>query len=297
MEERATDGEITVYENQNTLPIGYAVNDDILTFDTGDNGPFTVQNELCGALTGIQPIFCTIYDDMQTSTYGTNVQVTLQDDYNASYTGGSSGARADMIYRIPYDMDLYVSCQGSNVYKIALLIDGNECAFDRYQNQLFRVGNVTAGQLVDIQFVLDDGEDMSGTLYCYPMEYVDSQFQAFYDIMEQRSMTVTSHSDTQIEGRLELSEGEVFMTSIPYDEGWTLYANGEQVDTCVLLEGFLGAELAPGSYTIKLVYRCPGLALGAVLTLLGILCFFVIGMAEMRMRGEPLRSTRRKRRK
>ena len=48
---------ISVYDNPYALPIGYMVNDEILDFQTLDNGPFTVQNELCGALTGIEPIF------------------------------------------------------------------------------------------------------------------------------------------------------------------------------------------------------------------------------------------------
>ena len=56
-------------------PLGGVV--DILDFDTADNGPFTVQNELCGALTGVEPVFVSIYDDMQLQTYGTNVNVEL----------------------------------------------------------------------------------------------------------------------------------------------------------------------------------------------------------------------------
>lgn len=278
------EGNISVYKNNSVLPIGYMAKEDILDYDTEDNGPFTVQNELCGALSGVEPIFVSIYDDMQLETYGTNVNVELSEGFNANYTNGSASARADMIFTIPRDMDLYVNCRGSNVHKIALLIDGNEVAFDRYQGQIFRVGNVKAGQMVDVQFVLNDGEDMSGSIYCYPMEFLPDQFDQFYDAMADETLTVTKYKDTKIEGSIHVKEDGIFMTSIPYDDGWTIYANGEKLDSLVVLEGFLGAELPAGDYDMKLVYHCPGLRKGLLATLLGIICFFIIYKMEQHMR-------------
>jgi len=281
-----TEANVSVYRNLYNLPIGYMVNREILDYETLDNGPFTVQNELSGALTGVEPIFSTIFDDMGTDTYGTNMDITLTDDFNASYKNANGSARGDFIYTIPHDMDLYVSCSGSNVHKLALLIDGNEVAFDRYHGQLFRVGEVKAGQIVDIQFVLNEGEDLSGNLYCYPMEFLDGQFQQFYDVLSNQSMVMTSFSETKIEGTVTAMEDGVFMTSIPYDEGWSIYANGEKIETCRVLEGFLGAELPQGDYTIKMVYRCPGLLKGWITSLLGILCFLAIWRVEKHFRNK-----------
>lgn len=280
MEHFADEEHVSAYRNPYILPIGYMVNEEILTFDTADNGPFTVQNELCGALSGIEPVFTTIYDDMHETVYGTNLDVTLKSANNAEYSKANGSARADMIYTIPYDMDLYVNCRGSNVHKIALLIDGNEVAFDRYQGQIFHVGEMKAGQLVDIQFNLNDGDNLSGTLYCYPMEFVKDQFLSFYNVLASQGMELTKYSDTKIEGTISPQKDGVFMTSIPYDEGWTIYANGEKVETFPVLEGFLGAELEEGDYTIKMVYRCPGLLTGAITTLFGILCFWMMCRVE-----------------
>ena len=275
---------ISVYKNNYILPIGYMVNDSILEFATEDNGPFTVQNELCGALTGIEPIFTSVTEDMQAETYGTNVAVSLKDSYNVTYSKASGSARADIIYTIPYDMDLYVNCRGSNVHKVALLIDGDEVAFDRYQGQIFRVGEVKAGQLVDIQFVLNEGENLSGDLYCYPMEFQKNQFLSFYNVLANRGLEVTEYSDSKIEGNISVAEDGVFMTSIPYDEGWTVYANGEKLDTYPVLEGFLGADLPKGEYEITMKYRCPGLVTGFLTTIIGILIFLSICKIERSLR-------------
>lgn len=273
MDEYDHEEHITVHKNNYVLPIAYMVDNTAFTFDTGDNGPFTVQNELSGALTGIEPIFTTIYDDLQLQVYGTNIEVEKRDDYNADYKKANDSARVDFVYTIPRDMDLYVSCRGANVHKIALLIDGNEVAFDRYQGQTFHVGKLTAGQMVDIQFNLNDGEDLSGDLYCYPMEFQEAEFITAYNKLLNQSMDVTKYSDAQIEGNISVHTDGIFMTSIPYDEGWTLYANGEKMDTYPLIEGLLGTDLPAGEYKIKMIYHCPGLWIGFLLTLTGAACF------------------------
>ena len=275
---------ISVYRNDYALPIAYMVNREIKDFDTANNGPFTVQNELCGALTGIEPIFTTIYDDMQTTVTGDGMEVTLRDANNADYTNASASAKADMTFTIPYDMDLYFSCRGSNVHKIALLIDGQQMGYDRYQGQLFRVGDVKAGQLVTIQFELTDGNNMSGDFYCYPMEFVDSQFQSFYDVISARGMNVKEYSDTRITGEISVAEDGVFMTSIPYDDGWKIYANNDELETYPVLQGFLAADLPAGDYAIRFEYHCPGMGIGLLLTGIGIAALVLIYKKEKEQR-------------
>lgn len=282
--EPSGDDKISIYENPYILPVGYMVNDEILDFETLDNGPFTVQNELSGALTGIEPVFVSIFDDMDVNVYGTNMDITLVDDNNATYKNANGSARGDMIYKVPEDMDLYMSCRGSNVHKIALLIDGKEVAYDRYQGQIFHIGEMKAGQMVDIQFEISDEEDLSGELYCYPMKYLEDQFQAFYNSLLDRSMEVESVSDTNISGKIRAGKNEIFMTSIPYDDGWKVYCDGEEMETYILLNGFLGADIPEGEHEIKLVYHSPGIKAGLIMTIVGIVLFAVLIYIESKDR-------------
>lgn len=289
MQLRDREDNVSVYQNDYALPIGYMVNNEVLEFETLQNGPFTVQNELCGALTGIEPIFVSIYDEIYTEVYGTNVEVSLQDDYNANYTNANGSARVDMIFTVPHDMDLYVNCKGSNVNKIALLIDGTEVAYDRYHGQIFHIGEMMAGQKVDIQFNLNNGEDLSGFLYCCPMEFVEEQFTAFHSVLANRSLNVTKYTSNSIEGTIHVEEDGIFMTSLPYDEGWTLYANGEKLNTMAVVEGFLATPLKKGDYTIKMVYHSPGLREGMLLTIFGIGVFVLLIRFEKRWKIQRIR--------
>ncbi|MDO5154353.1 MAG: YfhO family protein [Eubacteriales bacterium] len=277
---------ISVYKNDRVLPIAYMVSDDVYSLDTEGAGPFTVQNELSGALTGVEPIFTTIYDDLEMEVMGTNLNVEQTDENNVSYEKANDDARADIIYKMPRDMDLYINCSGSNVYKIALLIDGNEVAFDRYHGQIFHVGKMKAGQMVDIQFVLNEGDDLSGNLYCYPMEFREDLFLQSYSILLNQSMEVTKFKDGYIEGNISAAKDGVFMTSLPYDDGWTIYANGKKMSTHPVVEGLLATYLEKGDYEIKMKYRCPGLKEGAMLSLAGCIVFAVICILQRKKKGE-----------
>ena len=194
-----------------------------------------------------------------------------------------------MIFTVPHDMDLYVNCKGSNVNKIALLIDGTEVAYDRYHGQIFHIGEMMAGQKVDIQFNLNNGEDLSGFLYCCPMEFVEEQFTAFHSVLANRSLNVTKYTSNSIEGTIHVDEDGIFMTSLPYDEGWTLYANGEKLNTMAVVEGFLATPLKKGDYTIKMVYHSPGLREGILLTIFGIGVFVLLIRFEKRWKIERIR--------
>ena len=281
--EKSEDDTVSIYENDYTLPIGYMVNDDMLDFETYDNGPFTVQNEMCGAMTEIEPIFSSIFGDMNVNAYGTNVEVKLIDDNNADYENANDSARIDMTYTVPEDMDLYMSCRGSNVHKIALLIDGTEVAYDRFQSQILHVGKMKKGQLVDIQFELNDSkedEDKSGDVYCYPMKFLDNEFSAFYNKMLNNSMEMKEFSGTRITGNVDVKDGQVFMTSIPYDEGWDIYCDGKKTETTMILDAFLGAELPEGKHELTLAYHSPGIREGLIISVIGLILFIVLIYGE-----------------
>jgi uncharacterized membrane protein YfhO len=138
------------------------------------------------------------------------------------------------------------------------------------------------GQLVDIQFELNDGQDMSGELYCYPMKFLKSEFDKVYENLSQRQMKITSATDTVIKGTVEAGEDEVFFTSIPYEDGWKIYANGKEVDTMSLVGGLLGAKLPAGEVNVVLKYQSPGLMKGLVITVIGIILFIIIMIKEER---------------
>ena len=52
------------------------------------------------------------------------------------------------------------------------------------------------------------------------------------------------------------------MTTIPFDEGWTVQVDGERQDTEKILDAFIGVELEQGEHEISMTYQPKGLTEG-----------------------------------
>lgn len=68
-------------------------------------------------------------------------------------------------------------------------------------------------------------------------------------------MQFTAHAD----------EGQILVTTIPAEKGWSAYVDGEQAETKTWLNAFLSLNLSAGEYTVELRYTTPGLLSGVAL--------------------------------
>lgn len=57
------------------------------------------------------------------------------------------------------------------------------------------------------------------------------------------------------------------LTTIPYDEGWTVLVDGEEHPKEKLLDAFVGVALTPGTHKISMSYRPEGLVKGGMITI------------------------------
>ena len=123
------------------------------------------------------------------------------------------------------------------------------------------------------------------------MEFDREQFDKVYETLAAQSMQVASYETGKIEGTIKAEKDGMMMTSIPYDEGWQVYVDGEEVDTWIMLDGFLGTEMEKGEHVVQMVYHCPGVAKGIVITLLGIAgAIFVIRLEKKNRKTEGKKS-------
>lgn len=83
---------------------------------------------------------------------------------------------------------------------------------------------------------------------------------------------VSVHSDGSITGTIPtLSEAKLLCLAIPYKKGFTLYVDGKETELEKINKMYMGAWLEPGEHDIRLIYATPGLTVGWIVTVLGIL--------------------------
>ncbi|WP_172187774.1 YfhO family protein [Lentilactobacillus kribbianus] len=83
--------------------------------------------------------------------------------------------------------------------------------------------------------------------------------------VDQNVVTGTSHTQNT----------STMVTSIPYSTGWQLTIDGKKADTFVVNKGFVGAKLPGGNHKIRLTYTTPGLKLGKLATIVGIVALII----------------------
>lgn len=76
------------------------------------------------------------------------------------------------------------------------------------------------------------------------------------------------------------SDGDGFMViSLPYDEGWTIRVDGEEISYYNVNGGFIGFKIEEGNHEIKMHFVPKGLKTGIVVSALGIV-LFIIGIIK-----------------
>ena len=72
--------------------------------------------------------------------------------------------------------------------------------------------------------------------------------------------------------------------SIPYDKGWKIYRNGQQITAGLLDDCMYSIPLTEGKNQIELRYICPGIRAGILLSVSGILLTLLISLLEHKNR-------------
>lgn len=128
---------------------------------------------------------------------------------------------------------------------------------------------------------------------------------------------ITEYSDRKITGTVTAQEGELLMTSIPYEPGWSIKVDGKKVEDLiqttetedaalptisntdgdegmvVVVNAFIGLKLSPGEHTITMSYTPPGWWLGVLLLFGGVAVLVFVGMNDRKRYAELLKSIER----
>jgi uncharacterized membrane protein YfhO len=76
-----------------------------------------------------------------------------------------------------------------------------------------------------------------------------------------------------ISGTVNAERDGVMLFSIPYDEGWNVTLDGENVAAQKAAGYLLSFEISEGEHEIELSYTVPGIKTGAVISLVSLLLF------------------------
>jgi uncharacterized membrane protein YfhO len=81
-------------------------------------------------------------------------------------------------------------------------------------------------------------------------------------------------------GDIDVQQDAYFMLSIPYDKGFTILVDGEEVEYYKANNAFIGFDISKGQHHIEINYKAPYKNIGILLSLLGIVLYISIIIKE-----------------
>ncbi len=299
-----TSGDITVHQNNNALPIGYMVDDNILDVYIESENPFENQNNFLSAIMGERyEYFKRVmpddlkYKNVTTAAAGDQTKYMATENMDSTLEFYITSPSADPMYLFfpsssEKKVNLWLSTEFDEETQSYINHDFLNYFFETQYYAIQKIGDFDAGQ----QFSL---------ICTIANEYAFMKDQWFYQLdreavensiaqLRAGQLNITDFSDTKIEGTVTAKDGQVFMTTIPEEPGWTIKVDGKKVEPILIADALIGIELEAGEHTIEMSFFPKGLGLGIVLGIVGIALTVLFYLSDTNKLSKIISNTKKK---
>lgn len=272
-----------IYDNDKILNLGFLVNKDVCDVKLEGYDSFKNINELASAMIGKKS---EIYSKCPPSKL-----YYIEDGISVKEIDGQ------ILYEVNDEMDshnLYVmypddgkqkyiqfSYDTPSLYKVnSPIIDGTENMYDEY-SRLSSSYIKPMDHIADdysITIIMNDWtvDSVNAPIY-YVYDFNVDELEKVYNELSVTQLNVVDFKDGYVKGNIKVDDNDkVLFTSIPYDDDWSVYVDGQKVDKLKLVnDAFLGVKLDKGEHEIEFVFNAKGSKEGIIISLIS-LCIYVI---------------------
>ena len=225
-----------LYENTYVLPMGFIMSEDVIAAWNYENaGDIGAQNELARLLGAQSDMLVPV---PSVSTVGeTTIEIDEDGYYYATYEKTS-------VDQLKAEAD-----------------DGKSRSYTKVSHgYTLELGYYTAGTTVRV--TNDENETVVMMVYRLDENAVGTAVET----LQAQTMRMTSFTENQICGTIDVTEPGRLIFSIAKEEGWTLLIDGVKTEQEMFAGAFISAHIEPGVHEIELKYESPGIHLGAGIT-------------------------------
>lgn len=282
--------DITVYQNPYALSIGYMADYDILECELDSNDPIKNQQQLLKSLTGegAVRVFKRIY---QSATHTANCTTSTTGDH-IMYTTTVDGKDSYVEFTIDIDNDNPVYAFFPTIYqrKCNIWVKSSEWDIVNYafvdyfftgeHYSVLNLGSFQEGETVKVRMTLANGEAIFSDVLFY---YLDmEEFEEIHSQISDEQWNITEHTDTYLYGTVDAKQDGILFTTIPYEPGWTVKVDGNEVETLTCLDSLIGIELSAGEHTVEMSFWPTYLTLAIIVELIGLSFIAIIAIIEVK---------------
>jgi len=262
------------------LSIGYLVNNDVIACSLDEMDDFANINLLASAMAGYPIEIFEEFEDGEISLYTNGIDY----EYNGKHVFKGDKDRTGnklISLAVPNDgREAYVQFgleESTAYYESPLLLNGEENVSDnngRLSEVYIKKMDVTEyGNTITI-LMNDNSFQEAYVEDIYIAYYSEEGLDELYNALKEKQLLVTEFKDGYVKGNIFVDSGDVLFTTIPYESGWKVTANGEEVDIIpVINDTFIAVQLPEGEYEIEFKYTNPYIVIGMWISIVGLLLF------------------------
>ncbi len=275
-----------LYENPYDLSVGYMVNSAVAEdWDIEQTNPFSVLEEFVRLATGSGETIFRRIDSPVLSGEGVSLGNYEDGKVNCASVDSGSQGTAKLTFTSRSSQQVYVYVETAGAESITARRENGELVqLTEDCGAIVSLGECEAGERIIIDIQYETGQAGDITAYACGMD-MDAWDRA-YALLDDETLQVDAYSDTEISGTIQVKENGFFVTSIPYEKGWTLEVDGEKVETETFGGAFLAAHLSAGEHEICLTYLPDGFIPGILVSLCGIGILVALCFVRKRQNGD-----------
>ena len=283
--EGGTNG-LTIYQNPYTLSLAYCVDKGMKEFDVDKAGyanPYNFLEYFVENMSGAPSL------GLFTSCFYSSTEKVNCAKYANTFERADSDQKASFTYSVTaYDTgNIYMLMKPNGKAKEAkYYVNGVEAGklFSEENNRPHNLGSFERGEIVRVTVEFNEDKvslDVSNPFF---VQLDRDIFESTFTDLKNGEMKITEFSDTRFEGTITAEEGDIVMTTIPYDKYWKVYVDGERVDTYKVANALLAFDISEGEHTIEIKYSSAMFNVGIIISLFGLALFVVMCVFEKKYR-------------
>ncbi len=269
-EKLSTVDKFTAYRNNYYLPLAYCVDNAVEQWniqpDLTNPDPFEVQNDFFKKATGetSDPLIKVPFDSINYTNVDPFTESLEQNDFHFDKTEKETDASAT--FRITAKESgnyyLYYYVEGGESKDVTVTSPCGSFSSSTSFDCLFDIGTVAKNDSITVSVPF---EKDSGGMKLYVYRIDDAVFERGFNKLSQNTMDIITFDDTLVEGTFTAEKDCLLYTSIPYDKGWSITIDGEEVkqgDIVAVGDALIGIRVGKGDHNITFSYEPVGLMAG-----------------------------------
>lgn len=250
----------------------YAVDNEIINWNYNYTDPLYIQNDFIYKSTGINNVFEHLsFEEKELMHSDENKQI-----YKYTFNNPGDNMYFYIDNHIDYiiiDNELYYNKEDNDHYN----------NIDKYIENIYvyNLNNFKENYIITSRTDNDQYE-----IYIGYNNHSYDDFHAYYingekfneavEILNNDVFNISFFKESKIKGNITLTEDKTIFTSIPYDKGWKVYANGERIPTTSIADSLLAFELEPGTYQLTFNFFPYGMKMGLIISISSLAVIFFL---------------------